>query len=94
MLEAGITTNLQDHPTTRVLKANDIVIDTLGDDYIPPVDTVLMQPPGNPVWNDIRRQILFRMRIASIGSVFGDDLAESTRALRAVVDEALEDREK
>ncbi|MDX1507260.1 MAG: hypothetical protein R3358_03195 [Woeseiaceae bacterium] len=90
--QAGITSNLQDHPTRQVREASRAVMEILGDDYVPPVDAILMRPPGDPAWNDIRRQILFRMRIASIGAVVGADLIESTRALRAVVDGALEER--
>jgi hypothetical protein len=72
--------------------ANTILLDVLGPDFAWPRDDVLQQPPRSSSWDDFRRQVLLRMRIAAAGNLIGERLIESTRELRERIDDEIERR--
>jgi hypothetical protein len=47
----------------------------LGPDYEPQADDVLSQPPEAESWSDIRRNVIFRLRIATVGLAKSEDIA-------------------
>ena len=63
--------------------------DALGPDFVPPVDIVLVQPPTADSWNVIRRNVLFRMRIASVGQAMAELVVEENRMLGEAIAEEL-----
>jgi hypothetical protein len=60
--------------TASLNRATAIIYERLGPDFSPPEDRVLSEPADSDSWNDIRRNVLFRIRIAATGQA----LAEST----------------
>ena len=93
LLDAGVTINVDHSVLLIVASANAIVVDTLGPDFSWPRDDILQQPLRSSSWDDFRRQVLFRMRIAAAGRVIGERLIESTRQLRGLFEDELARRE-
>ena len=60
--------------TTTLNRSNAIVYERLGSEFSLPEDRVLLEPAEAESWNDMRRNVLFRMRIAAAGL----SLTEST----------------
>lgn len=59
-------------------RANAILYERLGADFTIPEDRVLLAPAEADSWNDIRRNVLFRMRIAAVGQALSEDTVEQT----------------
>lgn len=59
-------------------RANRILVESLGPDFTPPEDRVLSEPPDSDSWNDIRRNVLFRIRIASVGQSNAQAIVDNT----------------
>lgn len=60
--------------TNMLNRASAIIYERLGPEVSLPEDSILLAPAEADSWNDIRRNVLFRMRIAATGQA----LAEST----------------
>jgi hypothetical protein len=60
--------------TASLNRATAIIYEHLGPAFSPPEDRVLSAPADSDSWNDIRRNVLFRIRIAATGQA----VAEST----------------
>jgi hypothetical protein len=93
LVEAGVAIYIDETALAPIERANAVLLDVLGPDFAWPRDVVLQRPQGSSSWDEFRRQVLFRMRIAAAGQVTGERLIESTRQLRDRITEALERRD-
>jgi hypothetical protein len=93
LMDAGVTINIDQSVMAPINNTRDVLLDILGPDFAWPRDAVLQQPPRASSWDDIRRQVLFRMRIATGGRLIGEGVIESTRQLRSRIEEELERRD-
>ena len=76
LLQVGITMHSRRHDTEAILnRGATIMTEALGPDYEPLPDTVLSRPPEAESWSDIRRNVIFRMRIASVGQAKSEEIA-------------------
>jgi len=76
LLHAGISLRFSRHDTMSVLnRGAAIMSERLGPDYEPQADVVLSRPPEAESWSDIRRNVIFRMRIASVGQAKSEEIA-------------------
>jgi type II secretory pathway pseudopilin PulG len=57
-----------------------------------PADDVLRRPPEADSWDDIRRMVIMRMRISSIGETLARSLIAETRTLNAAIEQELAGR--
>ena len=82
--------------TAEIAEADSLIEDLLGPDAIYPNDEVLKRPAGSRGWDDIRRHLLLRMRVASVGAILGNLMIDATRELRQDIENelALRDRER
>lgn len=94
LLESGITPIVVPSTVPIVNASNDLVMELLGEDAAVPADEILMRPPGSRSWDQIRRQVLLRLRIAAIGSVVGSRIIEDTRQLREDIENELARRDQ
>jgi hypothetical protein len=58
--------------TAALNRANAIVYESLGPSASLPEDRVLSEPADSESWNDIRRNVLFRLRIAATGQALAE----------------------
>lgn len=93
LVDTGVAIYIDESALAPIEGANAVLLDVLGPDFAWPRDVVLERPQGSSSWDEFRRQILFRMRIAAAGRVTGERLIESTRQLRDRIAEALERRD-
>jgi hypothetical protein len=76
LLQAGISLRLSQHDTEAVLnRAWAIMAARLGPDNELPPDVVLSRSPEAESWSDIRRNVIFRLRIATVGQAKNEDIA-------------------
>ncbi len=75
-----------------VTRASELYTAALGADFTPRLDVVLLQPPDAESWNDMRRQVLFRLNIATNGQARAEQALEQNRAIAAVIEAELEMR--
>ncbi|NIL94885.1 MAG: hypothetical protein GTO71_10720 [Woeseiaceae bacterium] len=93
LMDAGVTIYIDQTVLPPIERANAVLLDVLGPDFTWPRDVVLQQPRRSSSWDEFRRQVLYRMRIAAGGRVTGERLIESTQQLRALVEEELARRD-
>jgi hypothetical protein len=67
--------------TTTLNRANAIVYARLGATFSIPEDRVLSEPPESDSWNDIRRNVLFRLRIAATGQALAESTLDQTNEI-------------
>jgi hypothetical protein len=90
LLEIGITARPVTEQALQVLSESDMaVIDLLGPEYVLPGDSVLSHPPEDDSWNHIRRHVLLRMRVSSVGKNQAERVRAATRELRAILEQEL-----
>lgn len=76
LLQAGISLRYGRKETEASLnRSTAIMAERLGLDYEPLPDDVLSRPPEAESWSDIRRNVIFRMRIASVGQAKSEIIA-------------------
>jgi hypothetical protein len=76
LLRAGVSLRFGRLDTeTNLNRAAVIMAESLGPAYEPLPDAVLSQPPEAESWGDIRRNVIFRMRIATVGQAKSEDIA-------------------
>lgn len=89
LMDAGITPVFVASPEPMLITANRLAQEALGD-AAQPVDEILTRPPDDRSWNDIRRQVLFRLRIAAVGATLGNTAIERTRELHTEIQTELD----
>ena len=93
LLRAGISPRFERTDTEAPLnRGAEIMAEYLGPEHKPQVDTVLSQPPEAESWSDIRRNVLFRMRIAAVGVAKSEEIIAYTQELADALAEELERR--
>ena len=76
LLQAGISMRFGRLDTEATLnRAAAIMAERLGPDYEPLPDVVLSRPPEAESWSDIRRNVVYRMRVATVGQAKCEDIA-------------------
>jgi hypothetical protein len=95
IMRTGVTAleraeNLQ--VTSTLNRANAIVYERLGPEFSLPEDRVLLEPADADSWNDIRRNVLFRMRIAATGQAIAESTVDQINAIATAIAAELRDR--
>ena len=93
LVDTGVAIYIDESALAPIEGANAVLLDVLGPDFAWPRDVVLERSQGSSSWDEFRRQVLFRMRIAAAGRVTGERLIESTRKLRDRITEEFERRD-
>lgn len=93
LMDVGVTINVDQSVLAAITDTTAVLLDTLGADFAWPRDVVLQQPQRSSSWDDIRRQVLFRMRIATGGRLIAMGVIDSTRELRSRIEEELKRRD-
>jgi hypothetical protein len=81
IMSTGVTALVQAEKlqvTSTLNRANAIVYERLGPKFSLPEDRVLLEPADADSWNDIRRNVLFRMRIAATGQALAESTVDQT----------------
>jgi len=73
-------------------RAKAIVYERLGPTFSPPEDRVLSEPADSDSWNDIRRNVLFRIRIAATGKALAESTVEQINDIATVISAELNGR--
>ncbi len=89
VMDAGITIGVDESTLGAVGAANDILMDHHGPDFVWPRNESLSMPPRSGSWDGIRRQVLFRMRVASTAPVLGNEVIDATQRLKADIENEL-----
>lgn len=89
LLDTGVMIDLQSSPAPIVRQADALVREMLGPDFAEPVDEIVGRPPGDKVWNDIRRRVLFRMLVSATGILLAESSIGDTQKLREIIEEEL-----
>jgi len=93
VMNDGISFRARDNEIIPSLnRATEIQNAELGAGFEPPLDTVLAQPPDAEAWNDMRRQLLFRLNIAANGQARAEQALEQNRVMAAAIAAELETR--
>lgn len=93
LLQAGISLRFERHDTEATLnRAAAIMAERLGPDYEPLPDVILSRPPEAESWSDIRRNVIFRMRIATVGQAKSEDIARYMQEMADDLAAELENR--
>ena len=93
VMNDGISFRARDNEIIASLnRATEIQNAELGAGFEPPLDTVLAQPPDAESWNDMRRQLLFRLNIAANGQARAEQALEQNRVMAAAIAAELDTR--
>lgn len=90
LLELGITPGLFASHSPTTFEADALIRSMLGDDFTIPGDEVLLQPADAASWDDIRRMVILRCRVASVGAMIGRSAIKGSQEVRAAIEEALQ----
>ena len=77
--------------TTTLNRSNAIVYERLGSEFSLPEDRVLLEPAEAESWDDIRRNVLFRMRIAAAGLSLTESTLDQISDIATAIDAELND---
>jgi hypothetical protein len=92
LLQIGISPRFERHDTEEALnRGAQIMAERLGPDYEVLPDMVLSRPPEAESWSDIRRNVIYRMRVASVGQAKAEDI---TAYMQEIADELAAELEK
>lgn len=84
LLQIGITPMLRpdtQQVTSSLNRATAIMFEELGTEYAHPDDRVLSEPAEADSWNDLRRNVLLRMRIAATGQALAEGAIDQTDSI-------------
>ena len=88
IMRAGVTA-LQRPDRSQVIstlnRASTIVYERLGPELSLPEDNILLQPADAESWNDIRRNVLFRMRMAATGQALVESTVNQTNDVATAI---------
>jgi hypothetical protein len=94
LLDTGITPVWRSSLIPDIAVANERMMELLGPERTYPRDDVLTRPAGSRSWDDIRRHVLLRMRVASVGAIIGERMIEETRVLYQDIETELARRDR
>jgi hypothetical protein len=89
LLEIGVTIGFSPSNEPSVALADDMLREALSRGPAMPTDKILLQPPGAPSWDDLRRLVVFRARISAVGVRQGNQGVQSTQDLRTAIEAEL-----
>jgi len=92
LMRAGITVRIQpdeNRPVNNLSQAARLLQERLGPDIEYPEDRVLDAPADADSWNDIRRNLLWRTRIAAVGRTLAQTLLAETDHIIVAVEAEL-----
>lgn len=89
---SGLQRREAQHVTDQLNRANAVVYEHLGPTFSPPEDRVLLAPADADSWNDIRRYVLFRIRIAATGKTLAESTLEQINDIASAVAAELDGR--
>ena len=90
LLRAGISIRFRaDSTEALVNRGTEILRDSLGEDFTTTSNPVLERPPEAESWDEIRRNVLFRMRIAAVGQALAETLADGADDMARAIDAEL-----
>ena len=93
LLQAGISIRFDRRDTEATLnRGAQIMAEQLGSEYEVLPDTVLSRPPEAESWSDIRRNVLFRMRVAAVGQAKSENIAAFMQEIADELAEELKGR--
>jgi hypothetical protein len=78
--------------TNTLNRANAIVYERLGAAFSPPVGRVLSGPIESDSWNDIRRNVLFRLRISATGQALAERTVDQINDIETAITDELNGR--
>jgi type II secretory pathway pseudopilin PulG len=90
LVKSGITIDKLDPSLQIIRRVNERTRQELGDGFTWPTDDILSLPPESESWDDIRRQVLFRGRIAITNQILAERAIGATRELRAEIEAELQ----
>jgi len=73
-------------PERMLTRAAAIQRAALGPDFETPIDAVLTRPADAASWDDIRRNVLFRMRIAAVGQSLAESIGQEAEGIARAID--------
>ena len=71
--------------TTTLNRATAIVYERLGPTFSLPKDRALLEPAESDSWNHIRRNVLFRIRVAAAGQALAESTVDDTNDIAAAI---------
>jgi hypothetical protein len=71
--------------TATLNRGTAIAYERLGPAFSPPEDRVLSEPAESDSWNDIRRNVLFRIRIAAAGQALAESAVDEIDDIAAAI---------
>ena len=80
--------------TATLARANEIAHEQLGTEFTFPADRILLEPADAESWNDIRRNVIFRLRIAAAGQALAEGTVNQTLEISAAIEAELAARQK
>ena len=83
-----------DGPEALANRGMEILRDALGQDFSAVANPVLQRPPDAESWDEIRRNVLFRMRIAAVGQALAERLATDSQDMARALEAELEGRSR
>lgn len=93
LMRAGITAQSRARESTANLnRAAAILDENLGPNTVYPQDRVLAEPPDADSWNDIRRNVLFRIRIAATGQALAEGTVDQINDMATAITAELNSR--
>jgi hypothetical protein len=78
--------------TNTLNRANAIVYERLGAAFSPLVGRVLSEPVESDSWNDIRRNVLFRLRISATGQALAERTVDKINDIETAITDELNGR--
>ena len=78
--------------TATLNRATAIVYERLGSAFSVPEDRVLSEPADSDSWNDIRRNVLFRIRIAATGQALAEGTVDQINDMATAITAELNSR--
>ena len=79
LMRTGITVQLGSLSSVEIVnRATEILEERMNSVVVHPEDRVLSAPPESDSWNDIKRNLLFRLRIAAVGQVGAEYILDAT----------------
>ena len=93
LLQTGISLRLTRSDTVDTMnRSNEIMMEELGPEYEPLPDAVFSRPPEAESWSVMRRNVLFRMRIAAVGQTKAEEITAYMQEIAEELAEELAER--
>mgnify|MGYP001556459576 FL=1 len=86
LMRAGITVRFEPgSPISTLNRARELLNERFGAALLYPDDRILSAPAESDSWNVIKRNLLFRIRIAAVGQVGAEMIQDATDAIQSAI---------